>query len=178
MGQAYWLRELVNFTPVLRIGEFIAGICMARLYLSQGMAKSFIFDVAAFAALVAAVAVIVLANHVLAKALLFPAFILLLYFLARAKGPLSGWLGSKPIVLLGEASFAFYILHVPLFRYAKMLFPSVATAPAPFLGFLLVLTAVSIFSFLWIEKPLCAYLRKAYKTKRSSHPIRQPEPAH
>ena len=142
------------------------------------MAKSFIFDAVAFAALAAAVAVIVLANHVLAKALLFPAFIALLYCLARAKGLLSGWLGSKPMVLLGEASFAFYILHVPLFRYAKMLFPSVATAPAPFLGFLLVLTAVSIFSFLSIEKPLCAYLRKAYKTSRTPRAIRQPEHAH
>jgi len=178
LGQAYWLRELVNFVPVLRIGEFIAGICMARLYLSEGMAKSLIFDLAAFAALTAAVVVIVLADHVLAKALLFPAFIVLLYCLARARGALSGWLGSKPMVLLGEASFAFYILHVPLFRYAKMLFPSVATAPAPFLGFLLVLTAVSIFSFLSIEKPLCAYLRKAYKTSRSPRAIRQPEHAH
>ncbi len=178
LGNAYWLRELVNFTPVLRIGEFIAGICMARLYLSQGLARTFRFDVAAFAALAAAIAVIVLANHLLAKALLFPAFILLLYFLARAKGPLSSWLGSKLIVLLGEASFAFYILHVPLFRYAKMLFPSVATSPVPFLGFLLALTAVSIFSFLSIEKPLCAYLRKAYKTSRSPQPIRQPEHAH
>jgi peptidoglycan/LPS O-acetylase OafA/YrhL len=178
LGQAYWLRELVNFMPVLRIGEFIAGICMARLYLGQGMTKAGVFDVAAFAALAAAVAVIVLANHVLAKALLFPAFVLLLYCLARAKGLLSGWLGSKPMVLLGEASFAFYILHVPLFRYARMLFPSVATAPAPFLGFLLVLTAVSIASFLFIEKPLCAYLRKAYKSSRSPRPIRQPEHAH
>jgi peptidoglycan/LPS O-acetylase OafA/YrhL len=178
LGNAYWLRELVNFTPVLRIGEFIAGICMARLYLSQGLARTFRFDVAAFAALAAAIAVIVLANHLLAKALLFPAFILLLYFLARAKGPLSRWLGGKPMVLLGEASFAFYILHVPLFRYAKMLFPSVATSPVPFLGFLLALTAVSIFSFLSIEKPLCAYLRKAYKTSRSPRSIRQPEHAH
>lgn len=82
------------------------------------------------------------------------------------------------MVLLGEASFAFYILHVPLFRYAKMLVPSVATAPLPFMGFLLALTAVSIFSFLWIEKPLCAYLRKAYKTSRSPRAIRQPEHAH
>lgn len=178
LRNAYWLRELVNFTPVLRIGEFIAGICMARLYLSQGLARTFRFDVAAFAALAAAIAVIVLANHLLAKALLFPAFILLLYFLARAKGPLSRWLGSKPMVLLGEASFAFYILHVPLFRYAKMLFPSVATSPVPFLGFLLALTAVSIFSFLSIEKPLCAYLRKAYKTSRSPRSIRQAEHAH
>ena len=82
------------------------------------------------------------------------------------------------MVLLGEASFAFYILHVPLFRYAKMLFPSVATAPVPFIGFLFVLTAVSIFSFLSIEKPLCAYLRKAYKSSRSPRVIRQPEHAH
>jgi peptidoglycan/LPS O-acetylase OafA/YrhL len=178
LGQAYWLRELVNFVPVLRIGEFIAGICMARLYLSHAPAKTFVFDLAAFAALAAAVVVIVLANHVLAKALLFPAFILLLYFLARAKGPLGDWLGSKPMVLLGEASFAFYILHVPLFRYAKMLFPSVATSLAPFLGFLLALTAVSIFSFLSIEKPLCAYLRKTYKRSRSPHSIGQPEHAH
>ena len=82
------------------------------------------------------------------------------------------------MVLLGEASFAFYILHVPLFRYAKMLFPSVATAPAPFVAFLFVLTAVSIFSFLSIERPLCTYLRKAYKSSRPPRAIRQPEHAH
>jgi hypothetical protein len=50
--------------------------------------------------------------------------------------------------------------------------------PVPFLAFLLALTAVSIFSFLSIEKPLCAYLRQAYKTSRSPRPNRQPEHAH
>ena len=173
-----WPRELVNFVPALRIGEFIAGICMARLYLGRGTEKKFPFDIAALGALAAAAAVIVVANHLYAKVLLFPAFMLLLYCLARGKGPLSGVLGSKPMVLLGEASFAFYILHVPLFRYAKLLFPSVSTSVAPFLGFLVGLTAVSILSFLWIEKPLCAYLRKAYRTSRSPRTIGQPEHAH
>jgi peptidoglycan/LPS O-acetylase OafA/YrhL len=174
----HWPRELVNFVPALRIGEFIAGICMARLFLGGGAEKKFFFDIAALAALVAAVAVIVVASHLHAKVLLFPAFALLLYCLARATGPLSGLLGSKSMVLLGEASFAFYILHVPLFRYAKLLFPSVATSPAPFVVFLVVLTGISIFSFLWIEKPLCSYLRKAYKTSRSPRVIRQAEHAH
>jgi peptidoglycan/LPS O-acetylase OafA/YrhL len=174
----HWPRELVNFVPALRIGEFIAGICMARLFLSGAAEKKFFFDIAALASLAAAAAVIVVASHLHAKVLLFPAFALLLYCLARATGPLSSLLGSKSMVLLGEASFAFYILHVPLFRYAKLQFPSIATSPAPFVGFLVALTGVSILSFLCIEKPLCSYLRKAYKTSRAPRVIRQPEHAH
>ncbi|WP_213776706.1 acyltransferase [Caballeronia sp. dw_276] len=173
----FWPRELVNFVPALRIGEFIAGICLARIFLGSAKAKSAAFDLGALAALIVAIAVIVVANHLHAKMLLFPAFMLLLYCLACAKGPLSALLGSKPMVLLGEASFAFYILHVPLFRYAKMVFPDIATSPAQFVAFLAGLTAVSIICFLAIEKPLCAYLRIAYKRSRAPRAMGQPEHA-
>jgi len=173
----FWPRELVNFLPILRIGEFIAGICLARLFLSSTKEKSLRFDLGALGALFAAITVIIVANHLSAKVLLFPAFILLLYCLACAKGPLSGLLGSKPMVLLGEASFAFYILHVPMFRYAKMVFPNIATSPAQFAAFLAGLAAVSIVCFLTIEKPLCAYLRNTYKRARSPRAIGQPEHA-
>lgn len=173
----FWPRELVNFLPVLRIGEFIAGICLARIFLTNAKEKSLGFDLGALAALVVAAVVIVVANHLHAKVLLFPAFMLLLYCLACAKGPLSSLLGSKPMVLLGEASFAFYILHVPVFRYARMVFPDIATSPAQFVAFLAGLTAVSIVCFLAIEKPLCAYLRKAYKRSRLPRAMGQPEHA-
>jgi peptidoglycan/LPS O-acetylase OafA/YrhL len=173
----FWPRELVNFLPVLRIGEFIAGICLALIFLRSKKQQSLGFDLGALGALIAAIAVIVVADHSNAKVLLFPAFALLLYCLACAKGPLSELLGSKPMVLLGEASFAFYILHVPLFRYAKMVFPGIATSPAQFVAFLISLTAVSIVCFLTIEKPSCAYLRNAYKRSRSPRAMGQPEPA-
>ncbi|KQR73825.1 hypothetical protein ASG35_22975 [Burkholderia sp. Leaf177] len=173
----FWPRELVNFLPALRIGEFIAGICLARIFLGSAKEKSMVFDLGALAALIAAIAVIVAANHLHAKLLLFPAFMLLLYCLACAKGPLSAMLGSKPMVLLGEASFAFYILHIPMFRYAKMVFPDIATSPAQFMAFVASLTVVSIVCFLAIEKPLCAYLRKAYKRSRAPRTMGQPEHA-
>jgi len=173
----FWPRELVNFVPALRIGEFIAGICLARIFLGSAKEKSIVFDLGALAALIAAIAVIVAANHLHAKMLLFPAFMLLLYCLACAKGPVSAMLGSKLMVLLGEASFAFYILHVPLFRYAKMVFPDIATSPAQFMAFVASLTVVSIICFLVIEKPLCAYLRKAYKRSRAPRTMGQPEHA-
>ncbi|WP_438390035.1 acyltransferase family protein [Caballeronia sp. DA-9] len=174
----HWPKELVNFIPALRIGEFIAGICLARLFLRNAKEKTLAFDLGALGALAVSAAVIVVSNHLHAKVLLFPAFMLLLYCLACAKGPLSALLGSKPMVLLGEASFAFYILHVPLFRYARMVFPDVATSPLQFAAFLIGLTAISIICFLSIEKPLCAYLRKAYRTSRSPSARGQPEHAH
>jgi peptidoglycan/LPS O-acetylase OafA/YrhL len=81
------------------------------------------------------------------------------------------------MVLLGEAGFAFYILHVPLFSYAKRVFPDISTSPAWFVAFLVGLTTVSIICFLAIEKPLCAYLRNVYKRSRSPRSTGQPEHA-
>ncbi|MGA7817895.1 acyltransferase family protein [Caballeronia sp.] len=159
-----WPQDAANFMPVLRIAEFIAGICMGRLYLDRSSERSWAFDLAAALALVLAVAAMLFSNYLHARVVLFPVFFALLYCLARASGPLSRLLGSKVMVLLGEASFAFYILHVPLFKYAKIAVPSVATSPLQFSIFLVALTGVSIFCYLSIEKPLCAYLRRAYRT--------------
>jgi peptidoglycan/LPS O-acetylase OafA/YrhL len=152
---------VVNYVPMWRLAEFVAGICLAHLFLRIEGGRSFVFDVVAMLALTVAAAVIVSGTHLLAKIIVFPAFVVLIYALARADGPFSHFLASRVMKLSGEASFAMYIIHVPVFRLAERFYPELKATPAAFALYLCGLTVLSIFVLLMIERPACSYLRRA-----------------
>ncbi|TDN58896.1 acyltransferase [Paraburkholderia sp. BL10I2N1] len=158
-----WAHDIVDFTPAWRIAEFIAGICLGRLFLAHSSTVSFGFDVAAAVLFVFSMAAMVSVGHLMSKLLQFPFFLLLVYCLACASGPFSQLLGTRLMTLLGEASFAFYILHMPIARFAVRAFPGLLDTPAGFVLFLLALTGLSIVCLMCVEKPVFAYLRSAYK---------------
>ncbi len=93
-------------------------------------------------------------------------FALLIYCLARA-GRVS-ILGSSAMVLLGEASYALYILHIPVAKY----FISISRHTSPtnqFIGltlglYLLIAVAVSIVAFKWVERPARNWLKHHLRT--------------
>ena len=84
-----------------------------------------------------------------------PVFMALILITALSDNFFTKALSLKFPVLLGEASYAMYILQVPIYmlfnRWIVPLIP--ADRMEHFVLYLLFLTAISIVSFYWIEKP-------------------------
>ena len=85
--------------------------------------------------------------------------------LAQPRHMLAKFLSLKWIVLLGESSYALYLLHIPVRTYLTLLLQkfqiTVAAYPHMFLFiYAVVAVAVSVICFLYIERPLTKLLRK------------------
>ena len=120
-AKAPWLAH-VRYHPLARVPEFVLGIAAGRLFLLRGtsLGRRRLWDWAAIAAVLATLAVaaspVTPPFPMVHVGLLAPAFALAIYGLAAAgeRGLLSRALSTEAAVRLGEASYALYILHVPV----------------------------------------------------------------
>jgi peptidoglycan/LPS O-acetylase OafA/YrhL len=133
-----------------------------------------------------AVALIWIAVSTSAKAsdlLIWPALVLLIFALGEtAKHANRGLLGSPPLVYLGEASFALYMIHLPVdilyFHGLDKIAPT-AEAAAPWLVWLGVFpmcVVAAIFVHEAVEKPARHWLRGHDPFARKSLPEPHDEP--
>jgi peptidoglycan/LPS O-acetylase OafA/YrhL len=111
---------------------------------------------------------------------MMPAFGLLILGMARGHSPLHRLLSRRPWVLLGEASYGIYILHVPLIfwfcyfaqrdmRLDRIPVPFTSDQPVHYLVYLTVLIALSILSLQWFEEPARHWIRR-FDRRRESPP--------
>jgi peptidoglycan/LPS O-acetylase OafA/YrhL len=111
-------------TPLTRLGDFALGILAARLFVVVGRERLARFPGAILAA-ASALAIVLLMCW---SGLLFSAWswdvayavpaTLLIFGLATApRGGLARFLSVPAIVLLGEASYAFYLVHFPMISF-------------------------------------------------------------
>ncbi|WP_136706714.1 acyltransferase [Agromyces sp. H66] len=88
----------------------------------------------------------------------------------------AGWMTARPIVALGEWSFAFYLIHATLIYTALELFGQQPTRWAN-LGWtaalLVVATAAAAALHLWVEKPLERRLRRWQQAKVDARRARE-----
>lgn len=96
-----------------------------------------------------------------------------IYRLADGRGWLSTFLSSKPLMLLGGASFSIYLLQAPNRTISRRIFdhihPGLDAALAPF-----ILISVSCLIFLFYEEPLRDKIRKLL-TRKGLQPHSQPD---
>lgn len=89
-----------------------------------------------------------------------PLFLIFIVSISICQTKVIEALSVKPLVLLGEASYSLYILQEPVYRIYNDLFVGVAmTSQFSFYAYLVFLTAISILSFLFFEKPANKFLR-------------------
>ncbi len=107
-------------TPLTRIGDFTVGIVVALLVRAV-TARSWLGAASQVLAVVALLAV--MASTTVNRsvwswdfAYLAPTGLLLWGLATSPDSPIARLLGSKPLVLAGEASFAFYLLHLPMLQ--------------------------------------------------------------
>jgi peptidoglycan/LPS O-acetylase OafA/YrhL len=165
-------------TPVSRLGDFTAGVILALLIMRGPSVPPW---AARTAQLVGALGFIgLMAYRPLIytawswdAAYLVPTLLLLWGLAAGPKTPFSRVLASRPMVLLGESSFAFYLLHT----FVIDLMPVSTTASLG--AWALVLSAqflvavlISIGAHIAIERPAQRWMRSALDPrKRASEPL-------
>ena len=151
---------LVSQFPITHLLEFVAGICTALLFARVGhnwLRQGYRRSIAIFGALLAIAMLSWLRPIDPAFFLLTPFFCVLIAGLAVPTRAGNGGLMSKgPLPLLGEASFALYMLHVPL---AHLLILS--GVDTPWMGWIAVggLVAFTIGIFQRFETPCRKWLR-------------------
>lgn len=153
--------QFASFSPLVRVPEFLMGMALAGWY-SRWKPRSASTPTLLWAAsLVLLLGLLALGAHGIWRTafhngLLAPLFCLVILGFARAEDPVQRLLSSSPMVLLGEASYALYILHVPtmyVFHWAVQRM-GIAASPAvlAIIYFALAIMA-SVVAHLAIERP-------------------------
>lgn len=170
-----FLFNLFMFMPVFRIPEFIAGMALGRMAILRG--KSVVPRRPSAVALVALGLILLIeANSderpaIICAGAMTPLFALLIWTLATPRAWLGRIVAWSPLVLLGEASYAVYICHWPLFtwfaRAMALVWPrgfGPGNAPTGFgvlLFMIIALLAFCIAVFLLLETPARNKIRRA-----------------
>ena len=160
------LQWSVELMPIFRIFEFLAGIALCTFQnssiakLSEAR-KSILGHLAIAASLVIFAIVIQFANHVpllvMSNGFLLPAYGLLILGLTNARGGLIiTALSHRFMVVLGEASYALYLLHDPLWLYCSRVH-AIDSLPA-WIGYVSVVIVASLASFFLLERPARTYI--------------------
>ena len=166
----YWLKlttgvvttrqqMFVEFTPILRLPEFLIGIALGRIFssgskLSPGLSKLlFCFSTVAILTIVSQAFDI---PDPLLISLLIPLFAIVIFTVAE--GAFERALSLPLLVLLGEASYGIYILQIPVAYLLHV--PPPLTSLRVFAIYAAVLLVISLISFRFIELPLRSWIRR------------------
>ena len=110
--------------------------------------------------------------------LLVGPFAILILALASGRGFVAGFLGSPPLILLGEASYALYILHVPVHSILRRVVPATGPLAPQSAGFLVVYllgsVLVAIVVLKLLEEPARLALRRRLVKWMDAGPDRAP----
>lgn len=144
--------QFISKFPLLRLPEFLIGIAFGRLH-STTVRISWALPVSAGLIMLALFLMPTFGTHTA----LAPIYGLLLIGLTTH----TGFLTNRLMVLLGEASYSFYLLHVPVMFWVLGL-EKFVLGPIPLIlkaPMLFVLTlGLSIFSLIYIERPSRTWL--------------------
>ena len=171
---AFWLNA-IKFFPLMRLPEFILGMATGLIFLksktsanpaaakptsSNEVLATGLLAVGLLAGLVAAIFSAQIPFPILHTALLAPAFAAIVYGLAL-QPRWTAFLRWSPLVLLGNASYSFYLLHSNIM--GMYFFGSTGqlthTSFAGIVGVFALVTAASLLVFRFIEEPARRKLR-------------------
>jgi peptidoglycan/LPS O-acetylase OafA/YrhL len=181
-----WLNAL-KFNPLARLPEFLMGACFGFLFLRRTTAaerrdhremdRKWATPLV-LGGLLAFAAVVTLSPHlsytILHDSLLAPAFVAIIYGLALRPGWASVF-ETKPLVLLGDASYSLYLLHATIIG---IFFSPFGTIRHQSWGGIVVGIAisvvVSILVYLFLEEPARRWLRPKSKPPQEMAPAALP----
>jgi peptidoglycan/LPS O-acetylase OafA/YrhL len=163
-----WIAFL-KFSPLVHLPEFIVGVATGVMFLQRrdsgagGQREGWI----AFLASAGIFALLAVSDRIpyllLNGGLLAPLFALLIYSLASGQGIIAATLSTRAAQLLGGASYALYLIHLPLSNYLTRLWTTLTGAPPSgfiaLAGYLVVAIALALIIFRFIEQPARRYLR-------------------
>lgn len=157
-GDLAWSAHFLSFHPLMRVPEFLLGVALGRWHLSGRRV--------AHPGALAAFGFIVSSGMILGGGEMWGVFLhntlaalpygLLILGLAQYRGSAIAWLDRPLLILLGESSYALYILHMPIYawmRYASGKFGIDTNSPGWLIVYFTMSVLASIAAFRWIESP-------------------------
>ncbi|HQF53839.1 MAG TPA: acyltransferase [Fibrobacteria bacterium] len=157
-GDLAWSAHFLSFHPLMRVPEFLLGVALGRWHLSGGRV--------AHPGALAAFGFMVSTGMILLGGDMWAVFLhntlaalpygLLILGLAQCRGKAINRLERPTLILLGESSYALYILHMPIhdwMRYASGKFGIGTSSPGWFMAYFAISVLASIAAFRWIESP-------------------------
>lgn len=151
--------QFISFTPLVRLPEFLFGVLLGRYFLGNLAEKRTLPRQGVVALAAAAVILVALAipltryDALLEKLALTPLFGILILSLAMGEGHFAGFLATPVSVRLGEASYAVYLLHVPVENWMGYFGLVVAASTSHLLLYLAVTVGLSLLVFQELEEP-------------------------
>jgi peptidoglycan/LPS O-acetylase OafA/YrhL len=182
---------LFFYFPVIHLAEFMSGCAAARIYvLLSGKpisSKELFWSRVALALAIAAVIFLMIFDQPYLIPFRYasgyiPFFTVIIFCLARYRTLLSRFLSTKLLILLGEASYSFYLWH-EVFLITNL--DTIINLPQPLsflfgIGIFLVVVLVSIITFKFLETPARKLIRRLalpHKVVTSPKPTREPQKA-
>ena len=170
-----WSRVL-RFDPLVRLPEFLLGVALGRIFVldrarvRRTSLRGWVCSLAAFGALAAIVVVpssgIPLPAVLVDDGMLDPLFAVLIYSLAWGEGIVARIFALPILVTLGEASYALYLLHVPVRLYLEHLMaaPNSGTVRSTIYWgiYLCLCLGLAVAAYGWIERSARRALRQAF----------------
>ncbi len=155
------LQHNIEVMPIFRIFEFFAGIATCAFQqsvitpLTEQRRNRFGWGALVVAGLLF-YAAIQYSTHipllVMSDGFLLPVYGLTILGLVNVRGWLQRLMSRPLFVLMGEASYAVYLLHGPLFSYVSGV--HLINSPKMWIAYLGLVMGLSLASFLWLERPV------------------------
>jgi peptidoglycan/LPS O-acetylase OafA/YrhL len=162
----YWL-QVLGMNPLVRLPEFVMGLALGRLYLLGFRPPSMVLQLGPPLCVCGLALALAMPSSLVHNGLLDPLFALAIYALACGVGRTSCVLASRPLQILGEGSYAVYLLQWPLWDWLTHFIgvppsapPTVFDVPLT-LAYLILLMSVSVLTFRFIEQPARSTIRWA-----------------
>lgn len=171
-----WI-NILKFNPVFHLGEFVAGIFAARFFIRYPLNGSLWIPVLAGGAILGIMAVSPSLPYILLhNGLLVPLSALLICGLAYASPNLYV---PRGLITLGEASYALYLLHLPIWVLMDGITHRVGYNMRTQVGFwiyLVICLFVSVLAFRYVECPGRNFLNRKFATRQERTKVKLSEP--
>jgi peptidoglycan/LPS O-acetylase OafA/YrhL len=152
-------------SPITRLLEFMVGILMFRWASSATLSTRWRTEGISVVLLLGAVAFY--STHKFPDILRYqiiylPFMAFVIFSFAKGDGVLSAIFQRRPLVLLGEASFALYMVHQPIIQLAYEIYVGRRFSSPELLALMLVVVCVgtSVIVYIGVEYPVHRYLKK------------------
>ncbi|MBJ6727034.1 acyltransferase family protein [Geomesophilobacter sediminis] len=171
------LFDLLYYLPCLHLNTFLCGMLSGLLFLSHGrwLSERRKLNVALLIGTLALIVAVLLGRQslehlplklALTNGAMAPLFLIFIYSLSCDRTIISRVLSARLCLLLGDASYSIYILHVPIFLAFQKVTASyhgTLSKVAVLHIYVMAVILLSVLSYLFIERPARSGLKRLFQ---------------